>query len=133
MMETRPTGVGRGSAICGPLAFFRVRRRQEVCAMDTAPAPRWIGPSEAARLLGLSLTRCRRLADSGALEVQRTGLGRALDRESVLRLAEARRRASDDPPAPSCTAAKAQPPVTQPSTSIQAEVLIAAQPTRRAP
>lgn len=49
-----------------------------------------IGPSDAARRLGLSKSHVLRLADHGKLDAVRTPLGRVISRESVERLLEER-------------------------------------------
>lgn len=49
-----------------------------------------LGPSEAARLLGISRDRLLQLVAKGLINCQRTPLGRLFDREEVERLAERR-------------------------------------------
>ncbi len=48
----------------------------------TAAGTDWIGPSEAARVLDLSITRVHELADQGKIKMQRTALGRLIERAS---------------------------------------------------
>lgn len=52
--------------------------------------PEYITPMEASRLLNLSTSRIRDLADAGEIKVIRTQLGRLFERASVLGYAERR-------------------------------------------
>ena len=51
----------------------------------------WLSPGEAARKLGLSVTRIHQLADSGRLVMQRTSLGRLISAASVEAMVQARK------------------------------------------
>lgn len=58
--------------------------------IDTAE-DRYLTPSQAARLLGLSSQRVRQLLDAGTLRAVRTPLGHLVERASVERLVTERR------------------------------------------
>jgi len=61
-------------------------------AEKTTPAvDGWLSPGEAARELGLSVTRIHQLADKGRLVMQRTPLGRLISKASVEKMVQARR------------------------------------------
>jgi len=62
----------------------------------------WIGPSDAARLLGVSVQSVRDWLDAGRLPHIPTSIGRVVDRADVERLAaerQARQRVSPEPAA----------------------------------
>lgn len=50
----------------------------------------WLAPSEAARILGVSIRTLHNMADSGKLVAQRTPIGRLISSESVHELKELR-------------------------------------------
>lgn len=54
-------------------------------AHTPAPASHWLRVGQAARILQLSETRVRQLADSGQLESARTALGRLISPSAVER------------------------------------------------
>jgi hypothetical protein len=54
--------------------------------IEEAAAQGWMTPSQAARELGISVSWCKKLAESGKLVMQKTVLGRLIDPKSVAKM-----------------------------------------------
>ena len=68
--------------------------------MATAPDPDLIGIQEAAKILNVSESTARRMADRGDFSAVKTALGRLADREDVERAAKERKRKGRPPRKP---------------------------------